>query len=423
MFTRKPALQGADRLSLLYRISQTFNSTLELDQVLNLVMDEIIQATQAERGFLMLANSSGELKFQAARGLDQHDIHAPELQISHGLVERVFREGQPLVTSNAQDDDWLSERRSVMVLGLRSVLCVPLKHRDAVLGVVYVDNRIQAGIFTPDDLDLLTALAANAAAAIENARLYQVAIEKGRMERELQIARQVQINLLPHSLPESAGWDFGAHWQPAREVAGDFYDFNWHADGSLSLVIADVTDKGMPAALYMALSRSIVRASLAQTGDLAEGINQVNRLICADNSYGMFVTLFYARLNPHTGELRYVNAGHNPPLLLHAGTGQLERLTRTGIALGVDDSRTYREQSVQMLPGDLILLYTDGLTEAPDPDGHEFGEDRLQAALLESAALPATQLGERLEQIVEAHLNGGAPQDDLTLVIVRRLQG
>ena len=206
----------ADRFALLARISQTFNSSLDLDQVLNIVMDEVITATHAERGFLVLGNTSDNMVFRAARGLDQHSIDDPKTQVSRRVIERVIREERPLLTSNAQDDARLSKSDSIMVLGLRSVLCVPLLLKGVILGIIYVDNRIQAGIFTPDHLDLLNSIAANAAIAIENARLYQVAVEKGRMERELQLAREVQTSLLPRDVPHLDGWDFAALWQPAR---------------------------------------------------------------------------------------------------------------------------------------------------------------------------------------------------------------
>src|SRR3990172_516506 len=199
---------SVDRLALLYRVSQTFNSTLDLDEVLNRVMDEVIAATRAERGFLMLRDASGQLAARAARGMDQRTVEDPRFQVSRGVVELVAREGRPQLTSDAQADARLTIRESVGMLGLRSILCVPLQHKGATLGVIYVDNRLQAGIFRPDDLELLTAIASSAAAAIENARLYQVAVEKGRLERELQVAREVQAGLLPRDTPRLPGWEF-----------------------------------------------------------------------------------------------------------------------------------------------------------------------------------------------------------------------
>jgi sigma-B regulation protein RsbU (phosphoserine phosphatase) len=411
-------LEGADRLAFLYRISGTFNSSLDLDQVLNYVMDEVIAATRAERGFLVLRGNDGRLDFRAARGLDQQTIEDPAFQVSRGVVERVARDGTPQLTSDAQTDKWLSVRQSVVILGLRSILCVPLQLKGNTIGVIYVDNRLQVGVFTSADLELLTAIAATAAVAIENARLYQVAVEKGRMERELQVAREVQASLLPRQTPQIEGWEFAAFWQPAREVAGDFYDFI--PGERLGLVIADVSDKGMPAALFMALSRSIVRANMARLLPPAEGIAQANRLICADAMNSMFVTLFYAQLDPATGEFTYVNAGHNPPLLLRAETGELIELTRTGMVLGLFESVRFDQRSVQLQPGDLVLLYTDGVTDALDAQGQEFGLDRLRQMVLDHRNASAAELASALDGTVTAFAGAAARFDDITVVIAKR---
>lgn len=409
---------SADRLALLYRISQAFNSSLDLEQVLNRVMDEVIASTRAERGFVMLRGADDQLAFVAARGMDQRTLDQPEFQISRGVVERVAREGKPQLTSDAQSDGWLSARTSVVIFGLRSILCVPLQFKGATIGVIYVDNRLQAGIFLPADLELLTSIAASAAIAIENARLYRLAVDKGRMERELQVAREVQASLLPRHTPQIEGWEFAAFWQPAREVAGDFYDFI--PGDRLGVVIADVSDKGMPAALFMALSRSIVRASVAHIHQPAEGISQANRLICADATNGMFVTLFYAQLDPVTGELVYVNAGHNPPLLLRAGSGELIELERTGMVLGIHESGPYDQRSVTLNAGDLILFYTDGVTDALDTQGNEFGLDHLRRMLLDHRGASATELAATLDRTL-AEFGGAVRYDDITVVVAKRL--
>jgi sigma-B regulation protein RsbU (phosphoserine phosphatase) len=343
--------------------------------------------------------------------------------VSRGVIERVAREKRPLLTSNAQNENWLSGRESVVFLGLRSVLCVPLMLKGEVIGLIYVDNRVQAGIFTSDDLELLSAIAASAAVAIENARLYQVAVEKGRLERELQLAHEVQTRLLPSSTPQLEGWEFAAEWIPAREAAGDFYDFIPAEDGRLILVIADVSDKGMAAALYMALTRSIIRASMHHHPFPAEAIAEANRLICTDADYGMFVTLFYALLDPKNGEITYVNAGHNPPLHCDGSCRELARLTRTGMALGIFEDAPYEQRTIRLEPGDFLLLYTDGVTEAFNPAEEQFGEGRLEAVLQSHAHASADELVAAIQQAVEAFTGAVAPFDDVTMVAVRRRQG
>jgi sigma-B regulation protein RsbU (phosphoserine phosphatase) len=408
-------------LALLYRISQTLNSSLDLDEVLSRVIDEVIAATHAERGFLVLRGSDGSLVFRAARELDQQRIEAPEFQISRGIVERVAREGQPILTSDAQDDIRLNLRQSVMALGLRSILCVPLQLKSQVTGVIYVDNRLQAGIFTQADLDLLDAIASNAAIAIENARLYQMAIAQGRLERELQMAREVQASLLPRAEPQIAGWEFAARWEPAREVAGDYYDFiTANPDGSVGIVIADVTDKGMPAALFMALTRSIVRASVAALGSPADAITQANRLICADATNGMFVTLFYARLDPATGDLTYVNAGHNPPLLYQGGRDQPTALRRTGMALGIQVLDQFEQRAVRLDQGEFVFLFTDGVIDAVNAAGDYFGTEALQRALSEHRRQGAAEIVAGVDQALRDFTGAAPPYDDITMVLLKR---
>jgi phosphoserine phosphatase RsbU/P len=417
-----PSKPSSDRLELLFHLSQTFNSTLDLDEVLNRVMDEVIASLRAERGFVMLRDEQDQLAFRVARGMDQSVIQDPMFQVSLSTVETVARDGQAVLTGDAQVDPRFSMRQSVRLLGLRSILCVPLKLKDRILGIVYVDNRVQAGMFTQQDLELLGAIASSAAIAIENARLYQVAVEKGRLEQELQMARQLQISLLPSETPHVPGWEFSARWLPARKVAGDYYDFIPGQQKQVGLVIADVSDKGMHAALFMALTRSIMRASMDHTTLPMDGMRRANRLIYADATSGMFVTLFYALLDPEKNQITYVNAGHNPPILYKAGSpGRLIHLGRTGIALGVFEDSVYQQNTMQFNPGDFIVIYTDGVTDAMDADGNTFGMENLQQVVTENSTASAAELLTTLERAIEAHTGARERFDDITVLIAKRL--
>lgn len=419
MTDHEPAPVPTDRLNLLYQLTQTFNSSLDLKDVLNTVMDEIVKATGAERGFLMLKQDDGEISFRAARGMDQQTIEDPEFEISRTVVDEVAESGEAVLTSDAVHDPRFTGRQSVMNLNLRSILCAPLQLKDKVIGVVYADNRIKAGLFGDEDLELFSAIASSAAVAIENARLYEVARDQGRMERELQMARRVQASLMPDEIPEASGWEFAARWLPAREVAGDFYDFI-EFGGDIVIVIADVTDKGMPAALFMALTRSIVRASLENAPTLSKAMDQSNRLICADSTSGMPVSLFCGRLSLKSGELRYVNAGHNPPLLHRAGESGLGHLNRTGMVLGVDCETAYEEESVILNAGDTLTLITDGVTDAINPDDEQYGLKRLEAFVDENEAHTAEEQAEGLIENISKFSKSAAPFDDLTLIVVKR---
>lgn len=418
MTEESPHIQS-DRLELVYQLSKTFNSMLDLNDVLNTVMDEVIAAVKAERGFVVLRDGE-DLMFRAARGMEHDTIDDPEFEISRGVVGKVIAEGTGLLTSDAQQDERFMSRQSVMSLGLRSILCSPLQVKDQILGAIYVDNRLHAGIFTNDDLELLNAIASSAATAIENARLYQVAVDKGRMERELSMARRVQTGLIPERIPELDGWQFAASWLPAREVAGDFYDFVPTDRGGMGLVIADVTDKGMGAALFMALTRSMLRASLEGSNTPAEAISKANRLICANSTSAMPVTLFYGEVSAASSEMLYVNAGHNPPLIYRADSGEFEELSRTGIVLGIDDSIVLEQDTVKLNPGDCIVFYTDGVTDALNSQEHNFGEQRLRDSITSNGDGSAHEISMGLLQALQEFIGGAEPFDDITLLVAKR---
>jgi sigma-B regulation protein RsbU (phosphoserine phosphatase) len=412
---------SSERLALLYYLSQTFNSSLDLDDVLNKVIDEIISVLHAERGFVVLCERGNELVFRAARGMGHTTIDDPQLQISRGIVNQAIQDGKPVLTSNAQMDSRFSGRQSVNILGLTSILCAPLMVRDRSLGAVYVENRLQAGIFSEDDLDLLGAISSTAAIAIENARLYQVAVEKGRMERELQLARQVQSSFIPGESPRIPGWEIAAAWIPAREVAGDFYDFFQSDGGRLNVVIADVADKGMPAALFMANCRSALRATMLQAASITEGITNVNRAVCADSTSGMFLTLFYAQIDPKTGQIDFVNGGHNPPLLYRRNGSPPAELNRTGMALGVEPGAPYQAGALRLGAGDTLLLYTDGLTDAINSQEAEFGLPRLLEAAASCRQDSAQGVVDWIVSTINDFTGSAEPFDDITLVVIKRL--
>jgi serine phosphatase RsbU (regulator of sigma subunit) len=285
--------------------------------------------------------------------------------------------------------------------------------------VIYVDSRLQTGVFSPGDVDMLQGIASSAAIAIDNARLYQVAVEKGRMERELQVAREVQSSLLPQSVPSFPGWEFVAWWQPAREVSGDFYDFVTFRDGSPGALIGDVTDKGMPAALFMASARSVVRANVAASDDPQAAMRLANQTLCADAHNGMFVTLLLLQLSGDGG-FRLANAGNNRPLLYRAGRDAIDDFGATGLPLAIDPAFPYTMQEDVLGLDDFLLLYTDGLTDATDMQHDLFGRERLLAALWEVRHSPAEAIRERLRLAVAAFIGAVPPYDDVTFVLARR---
>jgi len=410
---------ASKRLETLYQVSQAIGSTLNLDEVLNAVLDQVVSVTGAERGFLMLGEGFDDLSFQVARAMDHRTIESPEFQISMGVVERVAKEGNPVLTDDAQSETWLSDRASVHSLNLRSVMCVPLKAKGKSIGLVYVDNSMQTGIFTANDLELLQAVANTAAVAIENVKLHQLEVQRARIDRELEVARQIQSSLIPLKAPEIPGYSIRGCWRSAREVAGDFYDFILRPNGELGVVIGDVTDKGVPAAFFMALARTSIRASLMTDAPAEICITNANRLIYDDSSSGMFVTLYYIGLKSGEQTVTAVSAGHNPPIRVNAATEELETLPGGSLPLGIEVGQEYKQESLKVAEGDLILLYTDGVIDAINEHSEFYGLSRLSDVLERCITKNADKVLEEIEGSVNTFM-GDTPQfDDITMVAVK----
>lgn len=407
-------------LATLYEITRRLNSSLDLSDVLNFVMDRVLEVTGAERGFLMLRDDeTGLLNFRVARGLDIGDLEKPKFQVSRTIVNMVAESGEAVLTDNAQTT--FGEHQSVVMMALRSIICVPIKVRDRILGVVYVDNRIHTSLFDEQHLDLLNAFASQAGTAIENARLYEIAIEQGRMQRELEMAHNIQLGLLPTEFAAIKGYDIAVSWDSAREVAGDFYDCFTLDDGTaMGVVIADVSGKGAPAAIFMAVARSLIRGNATAALSPDDMLRQANRLIMADSgNSGMFVTVYYTVFQA-AGRVSCVNAGHNQPIWWHQATEEAEWLPRGGRALGWFDDLPVEQLDYVLEVGDMLIFYTDGIVEAEDMNHDPFGEARLLDAIAGSSS-NGTPNGVRdaILAAVDEFVGVAPPFDDRTLVIVQ----
>lgn len=226
---------------------------------------------------------------------------------------------------------------------------------------------------------------------------------------------------MPTELPQVGGWDFGVLWQPAHTVSGDFYDFlNVENEALQGLVIADISDKGMPAALFTALARSTIRASVTTACCPADWMTHANRVLWKDTVNGMFVTLCYAQVEPESNQMIYVNSGHNPPLWFHQVDSSFTPLTRTGIALGVDEERTFQQRSIHLDEGDFVLFYTDGVIEAANSRGEEFGLDRLRQFMLDNRTACASKMLDTLRKTLNAFIGIASQFDDMTAALVKR---
>jgi serine phosphatase RsbU (regulator of sigma subunit) len=287
------------------------------------------------------------------------------------------------------------------------------------LGVMQVEYAQADHWFTDKELAILTNIASQAAVGVENMRLRQEAVERARLERELQLAHDVQTSLLPSSSPDVPGWQIASYWQAAHTVGGDFYDFVPVGRDQLGVVIADVSDKGMSAALFMALARSILRASITRGGSAARTLERANKLICADAHDGMFVTLFYAIIGATAGVV-YANAGHTPPLLVNEhGAAVLEE--GHGIALGVVSSASLAEKRLMVGVDDVLVFYTDGLTEAIDDRQEQFGLERLIQVVQNNRQRTAAGIIDEIVRALGFFAGSQPPFDDLTIIVAKRV--
>ena len=407
-----------EHLLTLYRITRTMNSSLDFEEVLNESMNAIMELTKAERGVLMIAEGeTGELAIHVARGVSGETLEEDDAY-STTIVNQVVETRQALLTNNAMFDNRYQPGQSIIMRGLRAILCAPMLVKDRLVGVVYVDTSMRAGSFSEADRDLLMAVAGQAGTAIENARLYAVAVEKGRLEREIQMAREIQQALIPSRLPEYEGYDLAATWEAAREMAGDFYDIFAPEDGTLGLVIADVSDKGAAAALFMAVSRSFIRSYAYAGLPPVQILGQTNDLIVDDSDSGMFVTTYYSVFE-RGGHCLNVNAGHNPPLYYRRAEDSAAFMPIGGRAIGWFKNNPLVAIELQLVPGDVLVYYTDGLTEAEDADRNQYGAERLRQTVLQVADQSATVIRDHIIDDVNAFCGDTPLFDDLTLVVVR----
>lgn len=409
-----------ERLASLCRIGQVINSSLVLDEVLNRVIDNLLTVTGAERGAIMLLDEHGNLVLRAARNLDRRTIAADDFLTSRRLVREVALHGVPRLINDASAEQAYQSYASVVIHSLRSILCVPLKVREQIRGVLYVDNRLVGGAFTEEDLVLLSAFADQAAVAIENARLYAELAQRERLRRELEIARSIQMSLMPRQLPRVPGFTLAAACVPARDVGGDFYDALRLHDGRLVLFLGDVSGKGVPAALLMGIVRTLLRAEVQRGTTLVQAMRHCNRVLYDDfTNTNMFATLFLGLLDPVRCTLSYLNCGHCEPLLWRRATGTVETLVGDALPLGILEEFVGDAREVALFPGDVLLIYSDGFTEAKSAAGQYFSLARLQQALCASAHLPAERILDEIGLAVDRFVQNEAQSDDQTIVILQ----
>lgn len=408
------------------KVSRDVDPEVELTRQLSRIVAQIRDVMDAERATLYLYDEERQELW--SRVLLESGINEIRLRLGEGIAGHVMESGETVRIDDVTKDPRFQARFDLSSgFVTRSMLCQPLVNAEGDrIGVVQVLNK-RGGPFSEKDQALIEALDSQTAIAIENSQLVhalresqaaeaKLQAERARQASELRIAQSIQSGLLPKTLPQGNRFRAAALIEPAREVGGDLYDLFRVDSDRVALVVGDVSGKGIPAALFMAITRTLLRALSYQIPEPAELLHELNNRLAEDNSSSMFVTLFYGVVQLETGELRYASAGHNPPFHLPAagGAGMLPRVR--GVALGAMAGMPYAEGSLFLAPGDQLFLYTDGFTEAMNHAEELYGDERALATVAGLSGKPASEIVEGVRRAVERHVAGAEPSDDLTML-------
>ena len=406
---QKAAGQWRSPIEALVRAGRELAGGRPLSELFKILLDLAIEAAGAQRGVL-ITSENGQDAVRAQRG--------SAFRISRTVRDRVLEGRDSVLVKDALSDAAFSGSKSIVLQGVRSFMAAPLQTDDRVIGLIYVDAPLPGHEFTSDDLNMLTVMANVAAIRIERERLVEVEQLERVHARELEQAAEIQARLLPASAPGIPGLDIAGFNAPCRTVGGDYYDFLPTEDGKLGIVVADVAGKGLPAALVMTNLQAMTQVITETSTSPAEVAARLNRGIARTCPSNRFVTLFYCVFDPATGELAYSNAGHNAPLIVRV-SGEVERLEAGGPVLGILKGVKFSEGRASLAPGDVLVMYSDGVTEAVDGAGEEFGEERL-IQVVRCNSSTAKAIVAAVDRAVREFSAGQPQADDITVVAAVR---
>ncbi len=407
-------------LGLISKVGVALLSSSGLDETLNQVASLVFEAVPAERCVIMLRDETAAdgMKILVARVRGQ-EAQLEEVRISRTVMDEVMKNGKSVLTSDAQHDPRYASQ-TMALLGILSVLAVPLSvSQQEVFGLIYADSPTYETTFTEEHLDILTTLASVASIRVENAKLLEERFERERMEHELELATEIQQRFQPSSPPVIEGYEFQGISFSCYEIGGDYYDFIARHDNKMLIALGDVSGKGTAAALLMSSLHAAIHAQAAAKSSLAETVKAVNQYLADNTPTNRFVTLFIAELDPLTGKLLFINAGHNPPLIGRADGG-IEQLSSGGFPLGIIESAEYEIGETVLYQNDVLVIYSDGVSEAADPVGEEFGMERLSEVIQENLKRSAAGIRDKIESSLSTFTQSAPAGDDITLVIVKK---
>ena len=400
----------ADRAGALIKAGQQLVGHITLDKLFPLILDLAIEAVHAERGILLLVEND-ELSVKASSG--------GNFRISSGVRDRVLKEKASILVNDVMSDEAFRGMQSLVQQHVRMLMAVPLQTNDKVLGLIYVDSPTLVRDFTAEDLNLLTVMANVAAIRIEHARLAEVEQAEKILAKDLEQAAIIQRGLLPATAPIVPGLDLAGYNAACRTVGGDYYDYVPYPDSRLGVALGDVSGKAMPAALLMTSLQARLRVLAEQSDDVSEVVTRLNRHTALNCPSNRFITFFFGIVDPATGALVYANAGHNPPVVVRAN-GQTETLTGGGLIMGLFPLAQYEAYETRLGTGDVLVLFSDGVTEATNAAEDEFGEERLNETVRLNMHKSATEIMHAITGALAAFVAGAPTADDVTLVVLKK---
>jgi serine phosphatase RsbU (regulator of sigma subunit) len=405
------AISSAAAVQALIRAGNELAGDRPLPELFRFILNLAIEAVCAERGILITLEGE-DLEVRASRG--------DGFRISNAVRDRVLMNKESVLVRDTSADEAFRERRSIVEQNVRTLMAVPLQTRDRIIGLIYVDSPSLVREFTKDDLSLLTVMANVAAIRIEQSRFAEMEKARQLMERDLEQAALIQRQYLPSCAPEVSGLELAGYNAPCRTVGGDYYDFFAYPSGRVALVLGDVSGKGMAASLMMMGLQARVQVLIDEPENLAATITRLNRITAANCPPARFITLFLCVLDGSTGELVYTNAGHNAPLISRA-KGGYETLTEGGPPLGILGDCAYQEFRTRLEPGDVLVIYSDGVTEAVSPSDEEFEIANLFESIAAHRNEKASEIIARVNEDIFKWTKGATAADDVTLIVARRL--
>jgi sigma-B regulation protein RsbU (phosphoserine phosphatase) len=403
-------------METLLEVEKSLSFTLDLNKLLELILDSLLKVVKFDAAAIFLKDQEKqEIEHIKARGFDPALEPDLKLKIGQGLAGWAAKTQKSVIVPDVRQDSRYIEAR----VETQSEMVVPIISQNKIIGVFNLENN-KPNAYSQDDLELLEAFAGLAAISIERARQHQEILDKRRLEEELSIARRIQQSFLPRERPQLAGLDICGTNIPSEEVGGDYYDFIPIIDNQLGIVIGDVSGKGIPAALIMASFRASLIAEIRNNYAIRSIMFKVNNLLFESTEPENYVTAYYGVLDIKNRIFTFCNGGHNAPMLRHID-GNIEYLTQGGVALGALENSKYEERPVKLNAGEIIVLYTDGVTEAKNEKEEEFGTQRLKQVIDDSRLLSANQIMENIYQAVKDFTGTALQADDLTLVVIKVL--